>query len=76
MLFTCKLRHCVHFLCLKLNYHYINVLEKVAINHIDIELAADFKNKKLKGLVDLNFTKIDENCDHIVWHRKYILSIK
>lgn len=70
MLFTCKLKHCVYSLCLKINDHYINVLEKVAISHIDIELVADFKNEKLKGFVDLNITKIDENCDRIVWYRK------
>lgn len=42
-------------------------IEKVAVSHIDINLAADFKNEKLKGFVDLSITKVDDSCEHIVW---------
>lgn len=57
----------MYLLCFIIKYNYNYFLEKVAVTHIDIELAADFKNEKLKGFVDLSITKIDESCDHIVW---------
>lgn len=50
--------------CLKIKLYYF--LEKVAVHHIDIQLAADFQNEKLKGFVDLSINKIDESYDHIV----------
>lgn len=60
----------------KIDNHYIDVLDKVAINHIDIELTADFNNEKLKGFVDLSVTKIDESCNYIVWYTQYNLYVK
>lgn len=54
-------------LCVKIKCNYTNFSEKVAVNHIHIELAADFENTKLTGFVDLSLIKMDETCDHIVW---------
>jgi len=59
-------KHIFVFFFFKLKYNYNYFIEKVAVTHIDIELAADFKNEKLKGFVDLSITKIDDSCDHIV----------
>lgn len=52
--------------CVKIKYNYTNFSEKVAVNHIHIELTADFENTKLTGFVDLSLIKKDETCDHIV----------
>lgn len=57
----------INVLCLKVNNIYNNFFEEVVVTHIDIELAADFENDKLKVFADLSITKIDESCDCIVW---------
>lgn len=48
------------------DYHSFANPEQVTVRHLELDLTADFNNKKLIGTASLDFIKVDPNASHIV----------